>query len=577
MRAKLAGLGAGVVGALAVAALLPSAAQAHPCAMNWSLSTATFLSANNSAAAWAGSLPTMNNDSDCAPVEDAYTGPASIATTGADAAADPVGPAVESFEYTPHMTPLGYSQRTPPLGTGTSLADINSDIAFKGNLAFQGHWSGFRVLDITDATNPVQLYNTEACRHTSGQGDVVVHGNILVRTWDSSNSTGANANATCMGDPVGNGFEGIHIWNIADPRNPVYVRKLRMAATGNDPGAPAVGCGAHTATGVPDDARGNLYLYVGGSSGTCTGMDVVRIPLNSPADAAFLRRANANRQCHDNNVIRGNLNLAMCAGGNGFSVFMWDPNRPADEAGTPEAPGGIANPTLLYSRQVPQIGGGPAHSGSFTYDGKVLISGWEPGGGTNPRCQANLPTSPNDNLLFFFDVATGNPAGTMTHTRPQAANENCTWHNFNVVPTYKGYYAVSGNYQKGISVIDFTNPAAATEVAYVDPRPWGPNFPADGGRLVDALLQRQDLPVRHPSRPDHLGSQSRPDAARPHAGPVEPADPDGLVRAGSRGPGDLDRRAAAGGRAVQAEPAAHRRLQLHRQRLGRRVVRRHRR
>ena len=59
----------------------------------------------------------------------------------------------------------------------------------------------------------------------------------------------------------------------------------------------------------------------------------------------------------------------------------------------------------------------------------------------------------------------------MTHTRPQSAIENCTWHNFNVVPTYKGYYAVSGNYQSGISVIDFTNPAAATEVAFADPAP----------------------------------------------------------------------------------------------------------
>ena len=87
------------------------------------------------------------------------------------------------------------------------------------------------------------------------------------------------------------GFEGIHIWNIADPANPVYVRKLRMAATGNDAGAPAVGCGAHTATGVPDDARGHLYLYVGGSSGTCTGMDIVRISLTNPSDAVFLRRA----------------------------------------------------------------------------------------------------------------------------------------------------------------------------------------------------------------------------------------------------------------------------------------------
>jgi hypothetical protein len=476
MRTKrLAGLAAGVVGALGTAALLPAAAEAHPCAEAWSLSTATFLSANNSAAAWAGSLPTMNNDSDCAPVDDAYRGPASIATTGADASADPIEPLADVFEKTSNMKILGYSQRTPPLGTGTSLADINSDIAFKGNIAFQGHWSGFRVLNISDPANPVQLYNTEACRHTSGQGDVVVHGNILVRTWDSSNSTGQNANATCMGDPVGNGFEGIHIWNIADPANPVYVRKLRMAATGNDPGAPAVGCGAHTATGVPDDARGHLYLYVGGSSGTCTGMDVVRISLANPSDAVFLRRANANRQCHDNNVIMGTLNLAMCAGGNGFSVFKFDPALPAD------APGGIANPTLERSVQVPEIGGGPAHSGSFSYDGKVLIFGWEPGGGTNPRCQAGLSTSPNDNLLFFYDPATGTRLGTMTHTRPQSAIENCTWHNFNVVPTYKGYYAVSGNYQKGISVIDFTNPAAATEVAYADPKPFSTNFQPTAG------------------------------------------------------------------------------------------------
>ena len=32
------------------------------------------------------------------------------------------------------MTPIGYSARIPPAGTGNSLADINSDIAFKGKL-----------------------------------------------------------------------------------------------------------------------------------------------------------------------------------------------------------------------------------------------------------------------------------------------------------------------------------------------------------------------------------------------------------------------------------------------------------
>ena len=61
-----------------------------------------------------------------------------------------------------------------------------------------------------------------------------------------------------------------------------------MSATGNEAGAPAVGCGAHTATGVPDDARGNFYLYVGGSSGTCDGIDIVRIKQSDPTDAVFL-------------------------------------------------------------------------------------------------------------------------------------------------------------------------------------------------------------------------------------------------------------------------------------------------
>jgi hypothetical protein len=476
MRRKgLAGLVAG--GALAAAALMPSAALAHPCSTTWSLSTATFLSANNSDAAWAGSLPTMNNDTDCAPVEDGFVTGRAVS----DAAADPVGPAVASYTYSSNMNPLGYSGRVPPLGTGNSLADINSDIAFKGKYAFQGHWSGFRVINIEDPANPVQVYNTEACRHTSGQGDVVVHGNILVRTWDSSSTSGANANATCMGEPVTDpglsGFEGIHIWNIANPEAPVYVRKVRMASGGNGEGAPAVGCGAHTATGVPDDARGYFYLYVGGSSGTCPGMDIVRINTNDLNDAKYLRLAASGRSCHDNNVITGSLNMAMCAGGNGFSVFKWDPNRPADEAGTPEAPGGIANPTLISS--VTTGGTGIGHSGSFTYDGKVLIVGHEPGGGTGAECD------PNDTVversLFFYDVATGARLGSLVRDgngsqpgrpRLQTSAENCTWHNFNVIPTYKGYYAVSGNYQAGISVIDFTNPGTPTEIAFADPAPF---------------------------------------------------------------------------------------------------------
>ena len=55
--------------------------------------------------------------------------------------------------------------------------------------------------------------------------------------------------------------------------------------------------------------------------------------------------------------------------------------------------------------------------------------------------------------------------------RPQTNVENCTTHNPNVVPTDKRYVMVSGNYQSGISVIDFTNPTNAQEIAFADPAP----------------------------------------------------------------------------------------------------------
>jgi hypothetical protein len=73
--------------------------------------------------------------------------------------------------------------------------------------------------------------------------------------------------------------------------------------------------------------------------------------------------------------------------------------------------------------------------------------------------------------LFFIDPQTGETKGTMVHPRPQTNRENCTWHNFNVVPTKAGYYATVGSYQSGISVLEFTNPAAPREIAYADPAP----------------------------------------------------------------------------------------------------------
>ena len=93
---------------------------------------------------------------------------------------------------------------------------------------------------------------------------------------------------------------------------------------------------------------------------------------------------------------------------------------------------------------------------------------------------AELPTAAQATAttLFFFD-SDGNQVGSILHPRPQGPTENCTWHNLNVVPTDKGYVLVSGNYQSGISVVDFSDPANAHEIAFADPAPLvNPDIPA---------------------------------------------------------------------------------------------------
>jgi hypothetical protein len=218
---------------------------------------------------------------------------------------------------------------------------------------------------------------------------------------------------------------------------------------------------------VPDLRHGALYVYNSASNAACPGIDIVRIPLRNPAGATFLHRVATGRQCHDTGAILGSAMLAACAGGTGFTVLSL-----GGRAG-----GTIENPVVLYSVDVPGVTIG--HSAAFTWDGKVLVFGHEPGGGVQARCQAT--SSEVDRTLFFYAARTGTLLGTILHPRPQTATENCTWHNYNVVPLKRRYVLVSGNYQSGISVVDFTHPDRAREIAFADPAPLDPNTLITGG------------------------------------------------------------------------------------------------
>jgi hypothetical protein len=212
---------------LSLAASAPTA-QAHPCAVAWTLENASFLSANS--AAWAAKLPAVEefSDADCAGELTGLDG----VETDANAAADPVGDATSTHVRSPNLVPTGFSARN--VAPVPSLVGINSDLAFKDNLVFQGHFSGFRVLDVSDPANPVQLTNYEACHHNSGQGDVIVYGNLLIRSWDSGSST---ASHTCGGQPVGAGFEGIHLFDISNPAPPQFIRRRPATRRARRPAA----------------------------------------------------------------------------------------------------------------------------------------------------------------------------------------------------------------------------------------------------------------------------------------------------------------------------------------------------
>jgi hypothetical protein len=355
----------------------------------------------------------------------------------------------EEDPRTQNLHPMGHIfEPASLLNTDIGNTNIHTDIAFWGNHAFQGTWVGFNVRDISAPGNPQQVSFT-SCQ--GNQGDMVVWDNVLVRSWNTPAGTPGifGAGLECDGQDVTPGFEGLHVFDISDLSDPVLVASVDLSD------ATISGrCGSHTATGVPDLANDRLLIYNSGAG--CEGLDIVEVPLSDPASAAFIRHEPAGRDCHDTGVILGDAMLAACAGDDGFSVW------------TLTGDGTLEDPDFLYSRSVPDVTIG--HAVAFSWDGEVLVFEHEPGGGVGPRCQAT--NTDEEKSFFFFEALTGGLLGNWVLPRDQSAQENCTIHNFNIVPLRSGRdVLVSGNYQAGTWVVDFTDPTNPETVAWSDPPP----------------------------------------------------------------------------------------------------------
>jgi hypothetical protein len=173
-------------------------------------------------------------------------------------------------------------------------------------------------------------------------------------------------------------------------------------------------CGSHTATAVPDPANDRLLVYSSAVDVNCPGFDVIEVPLDDPGAASHVREVEGEMMCHDIGVILGDAMKAACAGHHGPQVY--------DIGG--DGGGSLDDPALLWHAEIPGVD--PGHSAAWTWDGKVVVFGWEPGGGVQAKCQQT--STDLERTLFFFDGATGDELGRFVFTRFQGPTENCTLH-----------------------------------------------------------------------------------------------------------------------------------------------------
>ncbi|MFI6595743.1 LVIVD repeat-containing protein [Nonomuraea sp. NPDC050536] len=350
-----------------------------------------------------------------------------------------------------NLLPVAGVARRAPFDTD---AAIGSDLAFTGNYAIAGNYEGFIVYDIS---RPERTSIVSQVYCPGPQNDVTVSGDLLFLSVDSP-MTGPSCRSPMALDA---GWEGIRIFDLADKRSPRYV------------GAVAVPCGSHTATLVPGPTPEAVYLYVSsvpthqGVTPECEAhkgkIGVVKVPVHDPAKAALvgepvvlpdggtpLQRLSYGG-CHDITVFTARKLAAAACIGDGLLLDIADPEHPK----------------VLDRIQDPQHFG-YWHSAVFNAAGTRVVFSDEFGGGLSIVCDPK--TEPGYGGDGIYDIVDRKLKlrGYFKIPRPELEPETCSAHNGSLVPVTGRDIMVQGWYEGGASVIDFTDPAHAREIAYFE-------------------------------------------------------------------------------------------------------------
>ncbi|MDP9862765.1 MULTISPECIES: LVIVD repeat-containing protein [Streptosporangium] len=350
-----------------------------------------------------------------------------------------------------------------------TLTDIHTDMAFQGDYAYVGNYSGFSIYDVRKPKR-TSLVSSVVC--PGGQMDMAVYGNLLFGAVDSSRNNDS-CSSTSQSASVKESWEGIRIFDISDKKNPKYVKAVET------------NCGSHTLTLLPGKGRDrdNVYVYISSYSPSASFPDcqpphdkisIVKVPLRDPAAAAVVAtpnlfpdggnpgeptqqypyRTSATTGCHDITVFPEKNMAAGACMGEGILMDVSDPVNPKVTA--------TARDDENFAFW---------HSATFNNAGTKVVFTDELGGGSAATC--NEAIGPNRGANAYYDIEDGRLVfkGYFKISRHQADTENCVAHNGSLIPVKGKDIMVQAWYQGGISVVDFTDSTNPQEIAFFERGP----------------------------------------------------------------------------------------------------------
>ena len=416
-------------------------------------------------------------------------------------------------EASPNMVHVANLPPPPQFLVGpANETRVNSDLAFHQagttrsrfhDLVAQGNYDGFRLVDVSNPANPVEVAVVE-CR--GNQGDLSFYEAkdrlLLIQSIDVPQTS--SDCATARDQPVapgihpitglpGNffvpGFEGLRIFDVTNPEAPVHIASVPTA------------CGSHTHTTIPDerDQQGVVYVssYPIGASVTPGNVDfggprcvqphakisIVTIPDDSPATPVVKEQplhgdtlpyrgtlgsgGTGAVGCHDITGLYETQSATPRLHVAGAACLeegqLWDITDPENPT-TLGPHSHIRNPFVTLPSR------GLWHTASFSTDGEVVLftDEWE-GAGLRGGCQG--PQDTRGNVWFYKNVPPGTEPvplyGRYMIPRVQPTTELCTLHNGNVITVSDeadGDFGVSSSYQAGTTVFDFTGVQSFPEI-----------------------------------------------------------------------------------------------------------------